>query len=276
VSRDFFAECEAALLADKESKLRLTEEILAALQAGAYDFHESTPPKNFDRPSCADFCEAVSPFAVKRRTNLASVQGKGIFLHAIAHIEYSAIDLALDAAYRFRNLPEDFYRDWIVVAEDEVRHFRMLESLMAKTGTTYGDYPVHLSLFEASQKSPTLLARMAAVPRYLEAGGLDANPRMMERLRQVGDELSLEIVEALQVILDEEIDHVKKGDRWFKYACLQEGKDESIYFDLIEAVLPGSSKKKEFINAPARLEAGFSCKELKRISGEENVCEEEA
>lgn len=272
MKRSFYEAVERALECPKAEKLEAVEAIFERLKKGEYDFGEEMPPKIFDKPAYASFCKIVSPFAVQKRTNLATNEGKAVFLHAIAHIEYSAIDLALDAAYRFRGLPEEFYYDWIEVADDEVRHFRMLESLLARVGHAYGDFPVHNSLFEASCKSLTLIARMAAVPRYLEAGGLDANPKMMQRLERVGDTLSGEIITALEVILEEEIDHVKKGDRWFKYACEAEGKDESVYFELIEEVLPGSSKEKTFINAPARMAAGFSCSELKRLSQDKEIC----
>lgn len=272
MKRSFYDAVEEALYLPKSEKLSAVEAIFSGLKEGLYHFDESHPPRVFDIPSYTPFCTIVSPFSVQKRTNLARDEGKAVFLHAIAHIEYSAIDLALDAAYRFRGLPPEFYHDWIEVADDEVRHFRMLEALLAKVGHKYGDFPVHNSLFEASCKSLTLLSRMAAVPRYLEAGGLDANPKMMQRLERVGDTLSKEIITALDVILHEEIDHVKKGDRWFKYACTQEGRDESVYFDLIEAVLPGSSKEKAFLNAPARMEAGFSCSELKRLSKDKEIC----
>lgn len=258
---------------DKARKLDAVAAIFSGLQAGVYDFNETAPARTFETPSYASSCTVVSPFEVQKRTKLDTPEGKAVFLHAIAHIEYSAVDLALDAAYRFRGLPEAFYLDWMKVADDEVRHFRMLESLLAKTGHAYGDFPVHDSLFEAAQKSPTLIARMAAVPRYLEAGGLDANPKMMERLARVGDPFALEIIAALEIILHEEIDHVKKGDRWFKYACEAEGKEETVYFELIEKVLPGSSRKKDFLNTKARMEAGFSCSELKRLSKDEKVCD---
>ncbi len=272
MKQEFYAAVERALELSKTEKLDAVEEIFDGLKKGEFRFEAATPPKIFETPSYTPFCRVVSPFEVQKRTNLAGDEGKAVFLHAIAHIEYSAIDLALDAAYRFRGLPPEFYYDWIEVADDEVRHFRMLEALLARVGHAYGDFPVHNSLFEASCKSLTLIARMAAVPRYLEAGGLDANPKMMQRLERVGDDLSKEIIAALEVILEEEIDHVKKGDRWFKYACREEGKDESVYFELIEAVLPGSSKEKAFINAPARIEAGFSCSELKRLSKDKEIC----
>lgn len=272
MKQSFYEAVERALMLPKAEKLDAVEMIFEGLKKALFHFEERTPPRVFDTPSYASFCRVVSPFEVQKRTNLAADEGKAVFLHAIAHIEYSAIDLALDAAYRFRGLPEQFYFDWTRVADDEVRHFRMLEGLLAKVGHAYGDFPVHNSLFEASCKSLTLIARMAAVPRYLEAGGLDANPKMMQRLERVGDDLSKEIIAALEVILKEEIDHVKKGDHWFKYACKKEGKDESVYFELIEEVLPGSSKEKAFLNAPARMEAGFSCSELKRLSQDKEIC----
>ena len=272
MKQSFYEAVERALELPKMEKLEAVEAIFEGLKNGVFHFEYEVSAKVFDTPAYAPFCTVVSPFEVQKRTNLSSDEGKAVFLHAIAHIEYSAIDLALDAAYRFRGLPAEFYYDWIEVADDEVRHFRMLEGLLGKVGHAYGDFPVHNSLFEASCKSLTLISRMAAVPRYLEAGGLDANPKMMQRLERVGDDLSKEIVAALGIILKEEIDHVKKGDHWFKYACQQEGKDESVYFELIEAVLPGSSKEKAFLNAPARMEAGFSCSELKRLSQDKEIC----
>ena len=271
---NFYKSLETVLTADNPSeKFEAFRAFYARYRAGEVKFEERFEPVVFTTPSYAAFCKIVPPQTVPKRRKMTTDAGKIILLHAIAHIEYSAIDLALDAAYRFRGLPPEFYLDWIEVADDEVRHFRMLESLLTKVGHEYGDFPVHNSLFEASGKSLTLLARMAAVPRYLEAGGLDANPKMMQRLERVGDALSKEIIAALEVILNEEIDHVKKGDHWFKYACKAEGKDELVYFDLIEAVLPGSSKEKAFLNAPARMEAGFSCSELRRLSKDKEICD---
>ncbi len=223
----------------------------------------------FEEPSYTGYCQLVSPAVVLKRKKLSSDRGKAIFLHAIAHIEYSAIDLALDSAYRFKKLPKQYYDDWLSVANDEVRHFEMLELLLREVDSFYGDLPVHNGLFEASQRTLSLHERMAVVPRYLEANGLDATPIMIEKLKNFeSDEKAENIISVLEVILEEECDHVHKGDIWFKYACDLEGMAYEIYFDIIETYYPGSFPRKKGLNVTARQEAGFSCSELKRMNSE--------
>ncbi len=230
-------------------------------------FDHSLPVLEKEGPSYADFATIVKPAEVPGRKHFDTKEGQGTLLHAIAHIEYSAIDLALDSAYRFRNMPMEYYIDWIEVADDEVRHFRMLEGLMKKIGVKYGDYPVHTLLFEAGKKSGRdLLHRMAVVPRYLEAGGLDANPKIVQKLQSYPKTEQIEaIIEALNIILDEEIEHVSKGDRWFKFEAARRGLDEDIYFEILEQYYPGFEKRPAHFNVQARLKAGFSCCELKRM-----------
>ena len=169
-----------------------------------------------------------------KRGALSTLYGKAYLVHAILHIEYSAIDLALDHAYRFKNMPQNYYDDWLEVADDEIRHFLMLESIIQKLGYEYGDFDVHSFLFDISQKSLDLVTRMAVVPRYLEASGLDSNPKVMQKLSNIGDGFSLEIIDAMNVILEEEIDHVKKGDYWFKWACQRDRVESDTYFDIVE------------------------------------------
>ncbi|WP_422664358.1 DUF455 family protein, partial [Sulfuricurvum kujiense] len=142
----------------------------------------ATKPIVFTHPSYREHCTIIDPKEVPRRTKLNTSQGQVLLLHAIAHIEYSAIDLALDAVYRFRNCGEKFEMDWLVVADDEVRHFEMIESLLKELGGYYGEYPVHDALFEASMRTLDLYERMAVVPRYLEANGLDATPLILRKL----------------------------------------------------------------------------------------------
>jgi len=231
------------------------------------NFEHEHKAREFKEPSYTGYCELVSPTVVLKRRKLTTDRGKAVFLHAIAHIEYSAIDLALDAAYRFKNLPKTFYDDWLSVAHDEVRHFEMLEKLLGEVDSFYGQLPVHNALFEASRKTQILHERMAVVPRYLEANGLDATPMMIEKMQGFSDDIKAEkIVEVLKVILDEECDHVYKGDVWFKYACDLKKLDYDIYFDIIENYYPGSFPRKKDLNIQARQEAGFSCAELKRMN----------
>jgi len=225
----------------------------------------------FTEPSYTGYCELVSPTVVLKRKKLTSDRGKAIFLHAIAHIEYSAIDLALDGAYRFKEMPKAYYDDWLSVAYDEVRHFEMLQKLLLDVDSFYGQLPVHNALFEASCKTLVLHERMAVVPRYLEANGLDVTPVMIEKMQSFsGDKKAEEIVEVLKIILEEECDHVHKGDIWFKYACDQIEVDYDVYFDIIEHYYPGSFPRKKDLNVQARKEAGFSCDELKRMNAEVN------
>jgi uncharacterized ferritin-like protein (DUF455 family) len=190
-----------------------------------------------------------------------------LLLHSVAHIEYSAIDLALDAAYRFRDVGDEFIDDWLKVASDEVRHFIMINDLLNEMGSFYGEHMVHDALFEASRQTQTLLERMAVVPRYLEANGLDATPLILQKLQPLRkDPMVFKIIDALQIILDEEIDHVRRGDRWFHYACEREKVSPDVFFEIIEQYYPQSFPRKTAVNCYARKSAGFECHELEKIS----------
>ncbi len=236
------------------------------------DFAHDKSPLTFEKSSFSNICPIVPATTLPKRSALSTDEGKARLLHAIAHIEYSAIDLALDHTYRFRNMPDAFYRDWLEVAKEEIDHFQMLERLLHELGYRYGDFPVHTFLFDMAKKTPDLLTRMAVVPRYLEAAGLDANPLIIEKLERIDDTMSRKIIDALQIILTEETDHVRKGDRWFRYACKKAGVEPASYFDIVERVLPGAKKKKGFVNVPLRKQAGFSCDEIRVISSQ--PCEE--
>ncbi len=234
---------------------------------GDYFMNDSYIPYSFDKPSYDSFLEIVKPTLLPPIKNFKSIEGKKYLVHTILHIEYSAIDLALDAALRFKNLPEQYYKDWLEVADDEIRHFLMLEDLLSELGGVYGDFPVHKNLFEAMEATPDFLRRMAAVPRYLEANGLDQNPKIMEKLNSNRDTFNNKFLDALKIILEEEVSHVKKGDIWFKYECDRLNLDyETTYLEIIEEVFPGSTKRKMDLNFSARKEAGFSCNELKFLS----------
>lgn len=267
---EFFRELEALLIINKPSdKCAAFKRFYQDYLDGKMKYDHEHEALVFDAPSYVGYCQLVSPTVVLKRKKLNGDRGKAIFLHAIAHIEYSAIDLALDAAYRFKHMPVEYYSDWLSVANDEVRHFEMLEVLLKEVGSFYGDYPVHNGLFEAAQRTQILHERMAVVPRYLEANGLDATPIMIEKLKQLhGDEKAEKMIKTLEIILDEECDHVHKGDVWFKYACDLEGLDYEIFFDIIEVYYPGSFPRKKGLNIQARQEAGFSCSELKRMNSD--------
>ena len=235
---------------------------------GAIFFEKDFKPKVFENPSYVHYCTVVDPKDVPKRGRFETKEGRAILLHAIAHIEYSAIDLALDAAYRFKNMPKKFYDDWLEVADDECRHFLMIDILLKEIGYKYSDFPVHSGLFEAGKKTLNLIERMAVVPRYLEANGLDANPKIIKKLSTFKDDFAKKMIEALKTILNEEIYHVKKGDYWFKWACKKENIDNISrkYFEIVEKVYPGTIHSKPFLNVKDRKEAGFSCEEMNLLS----------
>lgn len=265
---EFFNHLEYILKIQKpHEKCEAFKDFYKNYKEDKFSFDHGHKAEVFTEPSYTGFCTLVSPTIVLKRKKLSSKRGKIVFLHAIAHIEYSAIDLAIDAAYRFKDLPKSYYDDFLSIASDEVRHFEMLELLLKGLDSFYGDLPVHDSLFEASVRTSELTERMAVVPRYLEANGLDVTPMMIEKFLQLEDDAyALKIIEALDVILEEECDHVNKGDIWFKYACDLKELPYEIYFEIIEKHYPGSFPRKKGLNIKARQEAGFSCSELKQMN----------
>lgn len=257
-------------LADK--KIEMFHSFYEKYKSGTVIFESEYTPIEFEEPSYSKMCPIVPPQDVPKRRNLTTEEGQLTLIHAVAHIEYSAIDLALDAAYRFKNLPSEYYKDWLEVADDEIRHFLMLQDLLEELNGKYGDLEVHNSLFEASQRTQTLVERMAVVPRYLEANGLDATPMILEKLQKLPKNAMIDkIISVLNVILEEEIDHVKKGDVWFNYACKKEGYETDIYFDIIDKYYPQGFLRPKNLNTQARKEAGFTCTELNHMA-HKNIC----
>ena len=259
-------------LEEPSQKIKAFELFYSRYKKGEVEFETNYKVKQFDEPSYSKICTIVPPQVVPKRSNFTTKEGQVTLLHAIAHIEYSAIDLALDAAYRFHGLPKEYYDDWLEVADEEIKHFLMLQQIMQELGATYGELEVHNSLFEASQRTQTLLERMAVVPRYLEANGLDATPMILQKLQKLPKNVMLEkIIAALHVILHEEVDHVKKGDDWFRYACEKEGVGGEVYFEIIDKYYPQGFLRAKNLNTQARKEAGFSCSELNRMAHKE-IC----
>ncbi len=273
MTMNYYKTLEQVLLAKKPlEKIELFKSFYEQYKQGRVVFEDSYIPVALQTPSYTPFCESVPPQDVPKRKNLTATIGQINLIHAVAHIEYSAIDLALDSAYRFSSLPKAYYDDWLEVADDEIRHFLMLEKLLKELGSTYGEVIVHDALFEAGQKTTDLLERMAVVPRYLEANGLDATPMILKKLKKLPKSESLEkIIDVLTLILEEEVEHVRKGDVWFSYACEREGVDTEIFFEIIKKYYPRSFLRPDDLNIEARKEAGFSCKELKIMANKE-VC----
>lgn len=209
-------------------------------------------------PGRPDAPALVHPARLAKR-GLGKPAGRAALIHAIAHIEFNAINLGLDAAYRFRGMPPAFYADWLSLAADESRHFEMLNKRLADYGFTYGDFDAHNGLWETAVKTAhDVMVRMALVPRVLEARGLDVTPGMIDKLRQAGDN---ETVAILEVILEEEVPHVEIGTRWFRYCAEPRGLDpDSTFTQLLDEYMNGGPPGP--YNFPARREAKFSEYEL--------------
>ncbi|MEF3192421.1 MAG: ferritin-like domain-containing protein [Campylobacterales bacterium] len=264
---ELFDLLEMALFeADPATKCSLTEQLWQRWEAGERLRHRHTKPLN--NPSYASRFTLTQPGELKGR-DLKTPEGRARLLHALAHIEYSAIDLALDAAYRFAGLPEHYYHDWLEVADEERRHYLILTDLLASYGVYHGDFPVHDALFQAMKATPTLWERMGVVPRFLEANGLDANIKLERKLASYRhDELVQAILAALAIIKRDEIGHVAKGDRWFRYACSIEQREPLEWFDLVRSFYPHLADK-PVLAIKERHEAGFTCQELKRLGATE-------
>jgi len=205
----------------------------------------------------------VQPRAVAAR-GLGTPEGRVALVHAIAHIEFNAMNLASDAAYRFRGMPTEYYADWIHIAADEARHFAMLEGRLAALGARYGDFDAHDGLWQmAAMTAGDPLARMALVPRVLEARGLDVTPGMIRRLREVGDR---ETVACLEIILAEEVAHVAAGTRWFRHLCAGRGLEPDATFLALVAEHARGAVRGPF-NLADRETAGFSMVEMRALQG---------
>lgn len=214
--------------------------------------------RELDTPGRPERPELVEPHQLARR-GLGSRAGRIALLHSLAHIEFNAINLALDAVWRFRDMPIDYVSDWLRVASDEGRHYLLLHARLADFDANYGDLPAHDGLWDMARRTAhDVLVRMALVPRILEARGLDVAPPMMEKLTQQGDTDSAAI---LQTIYTDEITHVAVGNRWFRYLCEQRGLDGAAVFrDLLAG--PASQYLRSPYNDAARLQAGFTREEI--------------
>lgn len=200
----------------------------------------------------------VPPQQVKQRS-LNTPEGRATLLHALAHIEFNAINLALDIIWRYTDMPDSFYGDWLCVAYEEVLHFELLSQRLQELGYDYGDFPAHDGLWDMAERTKTdVVARLALVPRTLEARGLDACPLVRAKLAQAGDHESAAI---LDIILRDEVGHVALGNKWYRWLCLQKEMDAiTIYPDL--ALKFRAPRLRGPFNLEARLAAGFLPEEL--------------
>jgi uncharacterized ferritin-like protein (DUF455 family) len=207
--------------------------------------------------------ELVAPRNLPRR-KLTSPAGHAALIHALCHIEFNAINLALDAVYRFRDLPKDYYSDWLKVAEEEAYHFGLLRNHLQTLGYDYGDFPAHNGLWETAELTAgDPLLRMALVPRVLEARGLDVTPAIQNKLAAAGDEAGNAILEIIQ---RDEIGHVHIGSHWFRYLCVQRDLDpEATFRELLSKHMKGTIKGP--LDRLTRRRAGFSEAELDYLEG---------
>ena len=255
--------CQVLGTADAGAKAALTREAAAAWRQGLLvGLGSSRPP---DRPARPARPRLVPPREVPRRRLGRDNRGRVALVHAVAHIELNAIDLAWDMIARFADEAgderaarafadaHDFAHDWVGVADDEARHFTLLVERLDQLGAAYGELPAHDGLWQAATETRhDLLARLAVVPLVLEARGLDVAPAICERLRRAGDEASARI---LDLIHDEEIGHVATGQRWFLKVCARRGLEPvTAYHDLVRRHFRGTLKPP--FNVPARRRAG--------------------
>jgi uncharacterized ferritin-like protein (DUF455 family) len=200
----------------------------------------------------------VLPGQVPQRP-VGTPEGRAALLHALAHIEFNAINLALDAIWRFAGMPAAYYSDWLQVAAEEATHFELLCVHLATLGHAYGDFDAHDGLWQMAERTrDDVLARMALVPRTLEARGLDASPQVRNKLASAGDHAGAAIVD---VILRDEIGHVAIGNCWYRWCCAQRGLDPLAAWPVLAARF-GAPPLRGPLNLEARRAAGFMPEEL--------------
>ena len=250
----------ALMQIDTKKKRDLISSIMADWAAGKLNRDDCELTK-IQTPGRPEKPELIDPSLLKQR-KLGSELGRATLIHAILHIEFNAINLALDAIYRFRDMPDDYYSDWLKVASEEAYHFSLLEKRLNDMAYAYGDMPAHNGLWEMVLKTDhDVLIRMALVPRVLEARGLDVTPGMIEKLRKVGDQ---ETIDVLEIILRDEIGHVAIGSHWFKYCCaLKQVEPEKTFRDLLNEYMGGGPNGP--LHTEARLQAGFSQNEIDEL-----------
>jgi uncharacterized ferritin-like protein (DUF455 family) len=208
--------------------------------------------------------ELVPPRLVGRRS-MVTIEGRAMLIHALAHIEFNAVNLALDAVWRFAGLPPAYYADWLGVAFEESTHYTMLAAHLRVLGYGYGDFPAHDSLWEMVAKTTgDVLARMALVPRTLEARGLDAIPPLRAKLAQAGD---MDAARILDIILHDEVGHVEIGNRWYNYLCAQRGREPYATYAQLARQYEAPVLRGPF-NLAARRRAGFTEAELAALPGQ--------
>ena len=258
---------QALCLTDPGHKVAATHALFEAWQAG----HTRLDAAEHLRPDAATALPGrpgrpvlLAPVDVPQRSPFTP-EGLAMLLHAVTHIEFNAINLALDAVWRFAGMPVDYYADWVRVAHEEALHFALLREHLLSLGHDYGDFPAHDGLWEMCVKTQDdVTARMALVPRTLEARGLDATPLMQARLRKVGTPPALRAIEILDVILRDEIGHVAVGNRWYAWLCELEGLEPVAHYRVL-ARRHAAPRLRPPFNEAARKAAGFSTRDMQEL-----------
>ncbi|MBT9465372.1 ferritin-like domain-containing protein [Hydrogenophaga sp.] len=255
---------QALSTSEPDDKVHATHALFEALRAGHTHLDTAerlTPDTTRPLPGRPARPVLIAPVDVPQRSAFTP-EGFAMLLHAVAHIEFNAIDLALDAVWRFPDMPAEYYTDWLQVAHEEAIHFGLLRTHLQSLGHDYGDFAAHNSLWEMCLRTQhDVTARMALVPRTMEARGLDATPPMQARLRKVGTPAALRAVEILDVILRDEIGHVAVGNRWYGWLCERQGIEPLAHYRRLAREHSAPRLKPPF-NEPARRAAGFSDAEL--------------
>ena len=236
--------------ADPDAKVAKTAALAAAWRAGDMVFGNAAPVQRPGRPPRP---ELLSPGAMPRRST--GPKGRIALIHALAHIELNAIDLAWDIIARFgQDMPRAFLDDWVGVADEEARHYAMLSSRLNAMGARYGDLAAHDGLWEAAmQTTGDLAARLVLVPLTLEARGVDVTPQTAAKVRRAGDE---DTAAVLETIYTDEISHLAIGIRWFEFLCARDSRDPHVaYREILSAHFAGGLKGP--FNLPARAQAGM-------------------
>jgi uncharacterized ferritin-like protein (DUF455 family) len=259
---ELYQQIEAAILtSDAGRKCALTTQLHHAWRQGMLSCRAQSVILPMEDPGRPQEPELVDPRKLERRS-VATELGRIRLLHAVAHIEFNAINIALDAVYRFREMPQQFIGDWLLVATEEARHYQLLERELRRRGSYYGAHRAHRGLWDmVCQTRDNVLHRMALVPRVMEARGLDVTPGMIAKFKQNDDQAAAGI---LEVIYRDEVGHVRIGNYWYQQLCEQQGVDAVATFrELIKRYMGG--KLRGPFNWPARLEAGFQSAELSAL-----------
>ena len=256
-----FRQAEACLkVCSPTEKVTLSRQTAAAWREQQLSLKKHLPILKFENPGRPEKPELVAAKDLNRR-KASSKTGHAALIHSICHIEFNAINLAWDAVYRFQDMPEQFYSDWIQVAEEEALHFELLSEHLRTIGYVYGDFTAHNGLWESALLTAhDPMVRMALVPRVLEARGLDVTPGIVKKLKAIGDEKAVSI---LDIIFRDEVGHVEAGSRWFRYLCeLRDLNAEETFQNLLNEHMKG------VIRGPFDhkvRKAGFTEEELKYL-----------